>query len=212
MQHSAKQLAIITLLIISVFTIVQCTSSDNGKKPEQVSTPDVSIEKGHHLVIAAGCNDCHSPKIMTPQGPKLDSTRLYSGHPAGDKLPPINLTALEPGSWLNFSADLTSCVGPWGLTFAANITSDSLTGIGAWSESTFVNTIRTGKHLGHEHGRPIMPPMPWENYKNLSDDDLKSIYAYLQTTIPVNNRVHEPYSPAQVKEMAKSQQEQIAKK
>jgi hypothetical protein len=56
-------------------------------------------------------------------------------------------------------ADLTAFVGPWGISYTANLTPDSATGIGAWSEAAFINTIRSGKHLGN--GRDILPPMPW---------------------------------------------------
>ncbi len=87
------------------------------------------------------------------------------------------------------------------MSFAANLTSDSATGIGAWSEPNFVNAIRKGKHMGLDNARPIMPPMPWENYNNLSVSDLKSIFAYLQTTIPITNRVTAPYSPDEVRAM-----------
>jgi hypothetical protein len=50
-----------------------------------------------------------------------------------------------------------------------------------------------------------MPPMPWENLKDMSEDDLKSIYAYLKSTPPVSNRVHEPYNPGEVVAMFKEQ-------
>ena len=44
--------------------------------------------------------------------------------------------------------------------------------------------------------RPILPPMPWTAFRNLSDEDLKSIYAYLRTIPPVHNRVPEPLAPS----------------
>ena len=121
-------------------------------------------------------------------------------------MPTINPEALTPGNWILFSPDLTAFVGPWGLSYSANLTSDSATGIGAWNESNFVNAIRKGKHMGFDNGRPISPPMPWDNYNNLSDNDLKSIFAYLKTTVPISNRVHEPYSPEEVREMLTKKQ------
>jgi mono/diheme cytochrome c family protein len=163
----------------------------------------VSIERGEHLVIGGACHDCHSPKIMTPEGPKVDSSRLLSGHPADAPVPQIDLNALKPGYWIHFSPDLTTFVGPWGMSYAANLTSDSATGIGAWSEANLVVAIRTGKHMGFKNGRSIMPPMPWDNYRNLPDDDLRSIFAYLKSTPPISNRVHEPFTPAEVQAMAK---------
>jgi mono/diheme cytochrome c family protein len=198
--------ALITgLLALAVVAAVRCTSGEAKTEPQAVAVPEptVSIERGHHLVTAGACHDCHSPKIMTPEGPKVDSSRLLSGHPADAPIPKIDLNGLKPGDWIHFSPDLTAFIGPWGLSYAANLTSDSATGIGAWSESNFVNAIRKGKHMGFDNGRPIAPPMPWDNYRNLPDEDLKSIFAYLKTTQPISNRVHEPFSPAEVEAMAK---------
>jgi mono/diheme cytochrome c family protein len=195
------------ILILITLLAVYCTPNKDAEKTLLVSDAqskdEVSVERGHNLVIAGGCNDCHSPKTMTAFGPKVDSSKLLSGRPAGAPLPQINPDALVPGNWINFAPDLTAIVGPWGMSYAANITSDSATGIGAWKEENFVNAIRKGKHMGMDNERPIMPPMPWENLNNLSDNDLKSIFAYLQSTVPVNNRVHAPFSPEEVKEMAK---------
>ena len=197
--------AVTIAVLAAAMTIVYCTSGENVEKVAAVNDKqiegEVSVERGHHLVIGGACHDCHSPKIMTEFGPKVDSSKMLSGHPENAPYPKINLDALQPGNWILFAPDLTTFVGPWGLSFAANLTSDSATGIGAWTESNFVNAIRKGKHMGMDNGRPIMPPMPWDNYKNLSDSDLKSIYAYLQTTIPIRNRVPAPYSPDQVKAM-----------
>ena len=46
--------------------------------------------------------------------------------------------------------------------------------------------------------RPILPPMPWQMYRNLTDEDLRSIYAYLRTIPAVHNRVPLPTPPDQV--------------
>jgi hypothetical protein len=80
--------------------------------------------------------------------------------------------------------------GDWGISFATNLTPDENTGIGSWSEATFVKSLKTGRHMGV--ARPVLPPMPWPAYRNLTDDDLRSIYAYLRTIPAVHNRVPEP--------------------
>lgn len=192
--------------LVVLVLIIKCTSrtasSAEAVEPAVSAEAEVSVERGRQLVVGGACHDCHSPKIMTPTGPKVDSSRILSGHPADGPMPPVNPDALEPGSWVLFAPDLTAFVGPWGMSFAANITSDSATGIGAWTEENFVKAIRTGKHMGLESGRPISPPMPWDNYSNMPDADLKSIYAYLKSTRPIRNRVHEPYSPEEVRAMA----------
>jgi hypothetical protein len=80
------------------------------------------------------------------------------------------------------------------VSYSANLTPDANTGIGSWSEDTFVRALRTGRHMGVS--RPILPPMPWGSFRNLTDQDLRSIYAYLRTVRPVRNRVPDPLPPA----------------
>jgi mono/diheme cytochrome c family protein len=41
------------------------------------------IQRGRYLVNYGGCNDCHTPKVMTANGPVPDKSRLLSGHPWG---------------------------------------------------------------------------------------------------------------------------------
>jgi hypothetical protein len=89
--------------------------------------------------------------------------------------------------------DLTAWVGPWGTSFAANLTPDSNTGLGSWTEEMFMKALRTGKHLGQ--GRDILPPMPWQMIGQMTDRDLKSVFAYLRSIPPVNNMVPDPISP-----------------
>ncbi|HET9315377.1 MAG TPA: c-type cytochrome [Vicinamibacteria bacterium] len=146
-------------------------------------------ERGRYLVSSIGCGECHTPKRMTAKGWEEDRTRLLSGHPEGSKLAPA--PALGQGGWVAASSwDLTAWSGPWGVSYAVNLTPDENTGIGSWSEETFVSALRTGRHMGVS--RPILPPMPWKAFRNLTDEDLKAVYAYLRTLPPVSNRVPEP--------------------
>ena len=85
---------------------------------------------------------------------------------------------------------MTAWSGPWGVSFTANLTPDKETGLGKWTENTFIQTIRTGRHMGR--GRPILPPMPYPMYKNFTDEDLKAIFSYLQSIPAIENRVPEP--------------------
>ena len=68
----------------------------------------------------------------------------------------------------------------------------TLAGIGQdlWTAELFIKAIREGKHFGTS--RPILPPMPWPVYRNMTDDDLKAVFAYLRTVPAVNNHVPEP--------------------
>ena len=180
--------AILATLVL--FTYTTSISQQNAKKAD----PNL-IKKGEMLVTLGGCNDCHSPKVMTAMGPMPDSSRLLSGHPSGLKIPELPVNIIGPDKWGGVTNnDLTAWFGPWGVSFAANITPDNITGIGAWTEDVFIKTMRTGKHMGA--GRAILPPMPWFNLAKLTDDDLKSIFAYLKSIKPVSNEVPLPVPPA----------------
>jgi hypothetical protein len=91
---------------------------------------------------------------------------------------------------------LTAWAGPWGVSFALNLTPDVATGIGEWSEETFIQAMRTGKHQGQPNGRDILPPMPWFNLKEMTDDDLKALWAYLRSIPPIKNQVPLPEPPS----------------
>ena len=115
-----------------------------------------------------------------------------SGHPAQLEMP----TGPQPqGPWLiTIAATNTAYAGPWGVSFTANLTPDRETGLGKWTARTFIDTIRTGRHLGR--GREVLPPMPIMVYQNFTDEDLTAIFSYLQTLPAIKNKVPEPRSPA----------------
>jgi len=150
------------------------------------------VARGKYLVSTSGCHDCHTPWHLTPEGPKPDFTRALSGHPEGLDMP----AAPQPSQpWqMTASATNTAFAGPWGVSFTANLTPDRETGLGKWNTKTFIETIRTGRHLGR--GREILPPMPVPVYQHFDDGDLGAIFAYLQSLPPIRNRVPEPRPPA----------------
>jgi hypothetical protein len=120
-----------------------------------------------------------------------DLTKMLSGHPQEVKIAGgLNL----PAGWATAINDTnTAWSGPWGVSFTTNLTPDRATGIGTWTEATFVSAIRNGKHLGA--GRDILPPMPWKMYASLTDADLRAVYAYLRTIPAISNRVPDPIPP-----------------
>ncbi|NND18768.1 MAG: diheme cytochrome c-553 [Silicimonas sp.] len=150
------------------------------------------IKRGEYLVATSGCNDCHTPWKMGDNGPEPDMNLMLSGHPetlAITEVPPIN----EPWVALTYATN-TAIAGPWGVSFTANLTPDPETGVlRDYSEEQFLLAMRTGRHLGQ--GRPILPPMPWSVYGQMTDDDLKSIFAYLGQIPSIRNKVQEPLSP-----------------
>jgi mono/diheme cytochrome c family protein len=74
--------------------------------------------------------------------------------------------------------------GPWGNVATANLT-PAPSGIPYYDEALFLQTIRTG----YVKTRPLNQIMPWAYFRNLTDDDLKAIFAYLKTVKPVNHIV-----------------------
>jgi cytochrome c2 len=203
-----KQITVTALImaILIITGIIACNSSSSpssknegivevkGISTTAINTKENQVERGRYLVTIMGCHDCHSPKKMGPKGPEFDSSRLLSGHPASMPLPEYNQKALK--SWVLFNHNLTAFVGPWGVTYSANLTSDE-SGIGNWTEDQFIKALREGKSKGLDNNRPILPPMPWNVVGQASDDDLKAIFAYLKSTPPVLNIVPAPVPPAE---------------
>jgi mono/diheme cytochrome c family protein len=149
--------------------------------------------RGAYLVNGFGCADCHTPMKMGPNGPEPDRSRALSGHPESIQLSP---PPKGDDSWTWFGAATnTAFAGPWGISYATNLTPDPETGLGAWKEEDFVKALKTGQHAGV--GRPIMPPMPWPALSHLTEDDLRAMFRYLQTVPPIRNRApdYQPPTP-----------------
>lgn len=149
------------------------------------------IDRGAYLVKIMGCNDCHTPWHMGPNGPEPDMRLELSGHPEGFVMPPAP-AAQGPWIWSG-GATNTAFAGPWGVSFTANLTPDPETGLGRWTEAMFIQAIRTGRHEGQ--GRPILPPMPYPMYQHATDEDLGAVFAYLQSIQPIRNKVPQPIDP-----------------
>jgi mono/diheme cytochrome c family protein len=182
-------------LLITTLSIV--ASAIYGGVPDGQSGRNYSkdqISRGEYLVSAGGCEDCHTPKRFGARGPEPDTARHLSGAPAAIGLPAIPEGVLGPKGWgVLGSNDMTAWAGPWGVSFAANLTPDKTTGMGNWTEASFVMAMRTGKHKGLL--RDILPPMPWQSMARLNDDDLRAVFAYLRSIRPINNKVPDPIPP-----------------
>ena len=165
---------------------------------ETASTPapltgQAQIERGRMLVIGGGCHDCHTPKKIGPNGPEANLDLALSGHPQDIKITaPLKNDPKSPWQ-IHINEHLTAWTGAWGVSFAANLTPDQNTGIGIWTEQMFLDALKKGKHMGTS--RPILPPMPWNWYGMLPDEDLKAIFAYLKSIKPISNRVPVPIGP-----------------
>jgi len=158
----------------------------------RADSPEI-VARGEYLVSIMSCNDCHTPFAMGPDGPAPDMTRMLSGHPQDMTMPPAPTNLEMP--WMGvFAATMTAWVGPWGVSYPANLTPDDETGLGKWTEETFAAALRTGRHLGR--GRQILPPMPIPATAAPTDEDMHALFAYLQSIPPIRNRVPDPAPPA----------------
>jgi hypothetical protein len=202
MKYKFKAIVGLTFGIAGMFFFTQCTQAP----AEKAETDSLAMAKssfagyeskekwGEHLVYIGGCGDCHTPKKMTDHGPVQDSSLNLSGHPAGMPPAPVDRKDLEKKGVIS-TQTLTAWTGPWGTSYTANLTSDP-TGIGGWTEENFFTAIRHGKSKGIETNRMLLPPMPWESIRLMTDDELRAVFAYLKSTKPVKNVVPQPEPPA----------------
>ncbi len=186
-----KSFPIIPGALLLLLAAAGCQQPETAQADASVETPAApatgAVERGRYLVTVTGCNDCHTPFKMGPNGPEPDMTRMLAGHPQDLAMPPAP-AGREPWSWSG-AATNTAFAGPWGVSYASNLTPEPNTGLGIWTEDLFLKALRTGRHWGQ--ARPILPPMSWQGYARMTDDDLKAVYAYLRTIPPVVNSVPE---------------------
>jgi hypothetical protein len=185
------------LLGAVVFASAGLAFAKGGKEGKAKEAKEDPVARGGYIVSFAGCNDCHTPWVFNKDlgMPVPDMTRMLSGHPANG---PETAAKIDPKTDLAFiSADFTSFKLPFGTVYSQNLTPDKETGLGNWTEEMFIKALRTGMHMGAA-GRPILPPMPWPEFRNMTDDDLKAVFAFLRTIPAVHNPVSDPKVPPPV--------------
>ncbi len=172
-------------LFMAVFLITGCEEKkeDYTESEEATVSEEDLIAKGEYLVSTMGCAHCHTPKKMTEKGPVPDMDKWLMGFPGTDSLPPVS-EEMAGSPWVLFYPDLTAAVGPWGTSFAGNLTPDD-TGIGNWTLEQFKKAITKGKFKGMDNNRPMMPPMPV--FSNLHDEDAEAMFTYLKSIKPIEN-------------------------
>jgi hypothetical protein len=196
-----SRVAVLSLIPVALVTVAGCSRSEQaaqapattGTAAPAAAPAESQIERGHKLIIGGGCHDCHTPKKVGPNGPEADMDRMLSGHPESEGVPPPFKPIKGSPYVIHINGHLTAWSGDWGVSFAANLTPDMNTGLGIWTEDMFVTALKQGKHMGKS--RPILPPMPWNWYGQLPDDDLKAMFAYLKSIKAIQNRVPVPLTP-----------------
>ena len=122
---------------------------------------DSTIEKGKYLVTAAACISCHTPKT---EEDRFIKDQYFSG---GDMM----------GKKFGF------------IVYSSNITPDSVTGLGRWTEQAFVDKFKSYQDPSAytQNPGPHNTLMPWIMFAQMKDEDLKAMYAYLRTIKPIHN-------------------------
>lgn len=123
-----------------------------------------TVNYGKYLANAASCIDCHT---QFEKGALVEGTEFGGGR----QFP------FPDGS----------------VVTSSNISPDMETGIGGWSEAVFVNMFRARVDSVALNTK-VNPGdfnsiMPWSMYGNMTEEDLKAIFAYLKTVKPINNSV-----------------------
>jgi hypothetical protein len=192
--QKTKLPVLVVLAITFVYLSTSCSTKQENKDESYVaeSKEDV-VKKGQYLITIMGCNDCHSPKRMGENGPEIIPELMLSGYPADRPILKFDDPLIKEG-FAMFYPDLTAAAGPWGVSFAGNLTPDE-TGTGNWTEAQFKKAITEGKFKGLENGRMLLPPMPWFNFVSLTDEDVHAMFMYLKSIKPVSNVVPAPISP-----------------
>ena len=156
--------ALASSLAAGTLAAVTLSCATSVQKTPAPMTQAQKLECGLYLTTICACNDCHTPGT-------------FYGAPDYDR----RLAGSELG-W----------VGPWGTTYARNLTPDPETGLGSWSEDDIVKTIRTGQRAD---GTEVLPPMPWPMYSGLSDEDAYAVAAYLKSLPAVRHKVPDKRPP-----------------
>src|SRR5262245_36165810 len=122
---STRVLTAAATVLVAGLASTACTGSSAE------GTPASPVERGKYLVNAGGCHDCHTPMKMGANGPEPDMALALSGHPEQVTMPPA---PAPQGLWMwSGGATGTAFSGPWGVSFAANLTPDQNTGLGIWT-------------------------------------------------------------------------------
>src|SRR6266542_6442066 len=132
MVKSSSEKALVTLSALAFLAILAPADSGHAqlKTSGQSEVAAKSIERGKYLVTIMACNDCHTPFKMGPKGPEPDMSRMLSGQPEGMKLPP---PPKPSGPWAAVTVPNSAWAGPWGVSYAANLTPEKNTGLGIWT-------------------------------------------------------------------------------
>ena len=155
---------LVSLTAGAVVTAIAAVSCTGVSRGPVEMTAAEKIARGKQISYLSGCVDCHTPGSYYGAP---DTTRMLSGSELG---------------W----------EGPWGVSYARNLTPDPETGIASWSEEDIVTAFRTGHRPDQT---PILPPMPWPAYAMMSDEDAHALAAFIKSLPPVHHQAPDRLPP-----------------
>lgn len=126
----------------------------------------------------------------------------YAAYPPTNPATPSQENLIKQGEYLAKTGDCIAChtnvkaktpafagglpiATPFGTFYSPNITPDAETGIGRWSENDFIVAMKQGKDI---HGQNYFPVFPFIYFANITDDDLRALYAYFMSIPAVNQK------------------------
>ena len=151
-------------------------------------------KRGEYLVTTGLCHDCHTPLVMGPDGPGPDMTRALSGHPQDIV---VTAPAPRPGAvGPRPRSDPDRMVGALGRELHRQSHARSGNRRAARFHRAAVHPDAAHRAGTRARGGQILPPMPWPLIGQMTDDDLKAVFAYLRQIPPLRNKVPDPIPPA----------------
>lgn len=170
-----KKTCVMAVVLITIGAVFIGMSEVEATPPHQF---DDQVAQGEYIVNIAGCASCHTPYEEQYMQPELSEEDLRT-------VSLFEAVAQDrENRWLAGGRPLD--LGPAGVVFTPNITSDEETGIGAWTDEEIKSALKTGINRDGKRMHPIMP-----SYAGMADSDLEALVAYLRTVEPVSNSVEE---------------------
>lgn len=170
MKKGHLSLTLILIAIVTFFSVLNSCNNNDGTGTDAAASNEDSVKKvvergkylAHHVAM---CMDCHSQRDYNQfSAPVIAGTEGMGGEVFDEKL------------------DVP------GVIIARNITSDTVNGIGKWTDEEIAKAITRGIR---RNGDTLFPLMPYPHYNGMSKYDVYSIIAYIRTLKPNNNKIPE---------------------
>lgn len=159
------------LAFVGLISLQQPAIAGNGLQ-------DDVLAHGKYIATIAGCTDCHTPYKAEYQDPKALTlqqiqTLAFNGN-----------DTLDTDKFLSGGRPFD--LGPAGVVFTKNLTSDKDTGLGNWTDEQIKIAAKTGLDI---EGKTLFPVMPYHVYNGMADADIDAVVAYIRSVKAIKNEV-----------------------